>query len=184
MKKINLLFSLLVLTFYSCNDNEVVPNGNESYNKRHYSHINHGKIHNDFMSFINNDFIISKDITTKSDAYSSVSFFLKEKAMLHQDIDQEEKTLLCNAFDENIFLLEIENVQAIIKNEATRICELLRYILRKLVQYSSTNYYFRFLWAGFTRLPVACSALRHACTYFCMAYECVICLSRPRLVRQ
>jgi len=46
--------------------------------------------------------------------------------------------------------------------------------LRKLVQYSSTNYYFRFLWAGFTRLPVAC-------TYFCTAYECVICLSRSRL---
>jgi len=35
MKKVNLLFSLLVLTFYSCNDNEVVPNRNDSYNKKH-----------------------------------------------------------------------------------------------------------------------------------------------------
>jgi len=30
MKKVNLLFGLFLLTFYSCNDNEVVLNGNES----------------------------------------------------------------------------------------------------------------------------------------------------------
>jgi len=94
MKKVNLLFSLLVLTFYSCNDNEEVTNDSESYNKRHYSNVNYGKIHNDFMSFIKDDLVIDRSITTKTDAYRHVSFFLKEKAMLHQDVTQEEKSLL------------------------------------------------------------------------------------------
>jgi len=117
MKKINLLFSLLVLTFYSCNDNEVVPDRNDSYNKKHYSHINHGKIHNDFMSFINNDFIISKDIATKSDAYNSVSSFFKDKLKSYQDVEEKEKSLLSDSFERNIFLLDTANLQSIIKNE-------------------------------------------------------------------
>jgi len=110
---------LLVLTFYSCNDNEIVSNFDNSYRKKHYSDINHGKIHNDFMSFVNEDFVVSKDMTTKFDAYNSVSSFLKDKLKSYQDVEEKEKSLLSDSFERNIFLLDTANLHSIIKTKQT-----------------------------------------------------------------
>lgn len=117
MRISNLLIGLLVLTFYSCSENEIVSELNGNANKKLASSQSYGIIHNDFMSFANNDFVLDENITTKNDAYNSVTSFFQEKLESYNGIDESEKRFLNDAFDDNHFFLETSNLQKIIKNE-------------------------------------------------------------------
>jgi len=117
MRIFNFLIGLLVLTFYSCSENEIASELNGNANKKLPSSQNYGVIHNDFMSFAYNDFVLDENITTKNDAYNSVTSFFQEKLESYNGIDESQKGFFNDVFDENQLFLETSNLQGIIKNE-------------------------------------------------------------------
>jgi len=107
MKKI--IFSLLgiavivIIAITSCQKTDEVINSNlkkmsfESYEK-------YGKIHNDFLSHLKNEFVINPDITTSSERIDYITRFYINFAM-ELDIGIDEKNTLIKSLEDHKILL-------------------------------------------------------------------------------
>lgn len=115
MKKLGFL---LFLILFSCSQEENTLTDENSYLKnKTNSYLSLGQIHNDFMNYVNEDFIPNTKITKKEEAFDYVLSFYNEKIEYYPILNEETKSNLSQEFKDNIFLLESMELQSIIKNE-------------------------------------------------------------------
>lgn len=108
---------LILLILASCSQEEVFTNGDAHIGKKTNSISGVGEMHNNFMDYIANDFVINSNIETKDDAFNYVTTFFKEKTDLYSKIVYGTKENIKEGFEENIYLLESLELHSIIKNE-------------------------------------------------------------------
>lgn len=122
-KKVFYLLAFIAsMTTLSCSknldDSSIEQNNNLSLMKSSGS-CGYGDIHNDFMSFYNDDYQINQSITSKTDGFNDVISFFKTKSNDYDKLSESEIEILDSSVTTNIGLVETEKLNSLISNDKT-----------------------------------------------------------------
>lgn len=117
-----LIFLSSVMTL-SCSkntdDSSTEQKSNDLLMLRTFDSCSYGDVHNDFMSFYNDDFNVNQSITSKTDGFNDIINFFKAKSSNYVKLSESEIEILDSSFVANIEIIETEKLNSLISNDET-----------------------------------------------------------------
>lgn len=117
MKKFNFMGIMLAIIILGCSTDHSLEKENSTFKNLIAGGISceEGTIHNDFLGFVNDEFIVDPNIGTKNEAFSSLESFVHQKAD-NYFTDTTKRDDFKNGVSDNLAFFEPEYTLSVINN--------------------------------------------------------------------